>query len=94
MPEMQITKTLTVPVGGSTLSAQQDTLDQYKISDVDDDVSPNYYGFIDKAGNYYFLQETVAVGANTYRYWKGSGNYAVDWAARVAKVYDYFNVIF
>lgn len=80
--------------GASTLVGQQDTLDQYKITDIDADASPNYYSFVDKDGNYYFLKETVSAGADTYRYWKGTGDYANDWTARAAKTYDYFNVVF
>ncbi len=85
---------ITLPSGASTFVGQQDTLDQYKITDIDADASPNYYSFTDKDGNYYFLKETVSAGADTYRYWKGTGDYVTDWTDRAAKVYDYFNSIF
>jgi hypothetical protein len=66
----------------------------YFISDKDDDASPNYFGFQDRDGNYYFLKETISAGADTYRYWAGSGDYATDWAARATKTYGYFKDIF
>ena len=37
----------------------QDTLDTYKISDIDADASPNYYGFLRKDGAWYIIKETI-----------------------------------
>lgn len=66
----------------------------YKVSDVDDDASPNYYGFLDADGNWYILKETVAAGNNTYRYAKGTSDYTTNWTGRVALSYDYYDAVF
>jgi hypothetical protein len=66
-------------------------LSGYSISDKDDDASPNYFGFVDRDGNWYILKETVSAGADTYRYASGSSNYATNWTNRATTVvYDYF----
>ena len=69
-------------------------LSVYKVSDVDDDASPNYYGFIDADGNWYILKETVAAGNNTYRYAKGASDYTTNWTNRATLTYDYYNEVF
>lgn len=77
-----------------------DVLAGYKIADVDDDASPNYYGFVDREGNWFILKETIAAGANTYRYCKGTKNYDTaltgGWAMRanIATTYDYYFNVF
>lgn len=79
-----------------TNTAIQDTLDHYKANDVDDSGSTKYYGFTDKAGNWYILKNDSS--ANTYRYVKGSGNYETAitgaWATRASQSYDYFHNVF
>ena len=65
---------------------------EYKISDIAEGDTVNYYGFMNKNGEYYFMKEDTSV--NTYRYWKGQTNYATDWADRVNKSYDYYTAIF
>lgn len=77
-----------------TTSNYQDVLSKYRISDTDDDASPNYYGFLDKDGAWYILKETIVSGANTYRYAKGTSNYATNWTNRASLSYDYFDVVF
>lgn len=67
---------------------------KYSISDVDDDASPNYYGFVDSAGNWFIMKETVAVGNTTYRFINGTSGYATNWTNRASLSYDYFNNIF
>ena len=69
-------------------------LGDYAISDKDDDASPNYYGFVDKDGNWYIMEETVVAGADTYRYIKGATGYIAAWTGRGLLVYDYFYNIF
>ena len=66
----------------------------YKISDKDDDASPNYYGFLNASGGWYIMKEIVSAGADTYRYIKGSSDYTTNWTNRASLSYDYFNVIF
>jgi len=76
----------------------QDPLAKYKWADVDDDASPNYYGAVDKDGNWFILKEVISAGANTYRYCKGASGYETvitgAWATRASQTYDYFHNIF
>jgi uncharacterized protein YggU (UPF0235/DUF167 family) len=69
-----------------------DSLDHYKISDIDDASNPKYYGFLDKDGNWYILKEDTT--AKTYRYTKGATNYSTNWGNRTTLTYDYFDVVF
>lgn len=78
-----------VPTGAS-LSSYQDILASYKISDKDDDASPNYFGFTKADGSWYILKETVSAGADTYRYAAGSSSYTTNWTNRASLSYDYF----
>lgn len=71
-----------------------DILARYKCADTDDDASPNYYGFLDKEGNWYILQEVLVAGANTYRYVRGTADYATNWGNRAGLTYDYFSEVF
>lgn len=70
----------------------KDTLEHYKVSDIDDASTTKYYGFLDKAGNWYIMRENTT--ANTYRYFAGSTNYATNWTNRASLSYDYFSSIF
>ncbi len=71
-------------------------VDGYQINDNDSDASPNYYGFTDKDGNWYVMKETIAAGANTYRYATLTLNptvtlYSDAWTARTTTlIYGYF----
>ena len=76
---------------GSTIS---DILEGYKITDKDDDATPNYYGYTDKDGNWYILKEVVSPGADTYRYAKGTSDYTTNWTGRAGLSYDYFYNVF
>jgi hypothetical protein len=78
-----------------TITAIGDSLEQYKPSDLDEaDANTKYYGFIDKAGNWYIMKVT----ASAIRYVKGTTGYdtAVTgaWATRASQTYDYFNNVF
>ena len=81
-------------IGGSanTNETIADQLDQYRISDGDEAGTTKYYGYVDKYGNWYIMQNDTT--ANTFRYFRGSGDYATNWADRATFTYDYFNVIF
>ncbi len=65
--------------------------DGYKITNVDDS-SPAYYGFVDKTARWFIMKEDSSSG--TYRYTKGTTNFASNWTNRASLTYDYFNVIF
>lgn len=64
--------------------------DAYKITEIDDG-SPSYYGFVNKNGNWYIMQDTNG----SYRYVKGNNDFVGNWATHaVREDYGYFNAIF
>ncbi len=66
------------------------SLDDFKISDIDESTSTAYYGFLDKDGNWYIMQVT----ATAVRYKSGTSAYTTNWTGRVDLVYGYFDVVF
>jgi hypothetical protein len=62
----------------------------YEISDVDDAAYPAYYGYIEKDGAWYIMEEN----AGAFRYAKGASNYTTSWTNRAALVYDYYDAVF
>lgn len=68
-----------------------DSLDQYKVADVDDTASPKYYGFTTKDGYWYILKNT---SDTTFRYVRGTSEYATAWTNRASQTYDYFHNVF
>ena len=66
----------------------------FTVSDVDYDASPNYYGFVDRQGRWYIMEETLSAGANTYRYASGDSAYTASWTGRAGLTYAYFNGMF
>lgn len=73
---------------------QKATLQDFFIADKDDDATPNYFGFLNRNGEWYILKETVSAGADTYRYTKGASGYTTAWTNRATEPYDYFNTTF
>lgn len=72
-----------------------DALNNYFILDVDDDASPNYYGYQDKSGNWYILKETTTAGDNTYTYYASTTpNYSAGWPGRTTYTYSLFESAF
>jgi len=67
-------------------------LSQYSISDIDDSGDPAYYGFLDKDGGWYILEENVANG--TYRYDSGTSDYSTNWTGRAGLAYQLFSLEF
>jgi hypothetical protein len=67
-----------------------DSLKNYHISDLDEDGSTQYYGYVDKDANWYIMQKTDT----TARYFKGDSNYTTNWGNRGTLGYDYFYTIF
>ena len=56
------------------------------------DSNVNYYGYVNRYGNWYILKEdTVNL---TYRYAKGDSGYTTAWNARESAVYDYYHNVF
>lgn len=88
-----------ISVGVSMPSAQfnslrtsiQDSLDQYKVNDVDESADPKYYGFSDKDGKWYILENT---SDSAFRYSKGDDDYSTNWTNRASLTYDLFHNIF
>ena len=69
-------------------------LGDYKISNIDADGTPNFYGFERKDGAWYILKETLAAGADVYEYLAGTSDLATSWGTRVANSYDTFSNTF
>lgn len=56
---------------------------------VDEDATNKISSFMDNAGNYFFMKETLSGAVTSMRYWKPSAlDYTTDWAARTGKSYD------
>ncbi len=70
-------------------AAKQPT-DGYKISEVDDS-TPAYYGFVDKTGAWFIMQEG---GSGAYRYIKGASSFSTNWTNRAGLTYQYFDQVF
>jgi len=74
--------------------------EDFKISDqatnsVDTDI--RYYGYINRAGEWYIMQEdrTPASGVDReYRFTKGGSNYSTGWAGREGLSYDTYDAVF
>jgi hypothetical protein len=81
-----------VSVGGGLGGTGLDPTDPYKISDVDDAGSPQYYGFLDRDDHWFIMK--VDTTAKTYRYIAGPSNYPTNWTNRATLTYDYFSNIF
>ena len=67
-------------------------LEGYKIADEDRSGDPLYFGFVDRNGNWYIMQQNQASG--TYRFTRGTGSYTTNWTARAGLSYDYFYNVF
>ncbi len=65
-------------------------LSEYNVSNMDADVSPNYYGFERADGAWYILRETLIAGADEYMYIAGSSDLSTTWATRASETYDTF----
>jgi hypothetical protein len=77
------------PVLSSSLPV---TLDGYKLSGLDSDADPYYFGHVDPDGNWYIMKLDVAAGTSLYV--KGASGYPAAWAGRTGLGYDYFNAVF
>jgi len=68
----------------------------YGITEIDDDGTTLYYGFVDKGGAWYILKETEAVGEeSSYRYVKGATDFSTEWGDRKTRTdYGYFDQAF
>lgn len=70
--------------------AEKQPTDGYRIAQVEDGTT-SYYGFINKDGGWYILQENAS---GDYRYIKGASSFSTNWTNRASLTYDYFDNIF
>jgi len=63
--------------------------DGYKVTEIDDS-SPAYYGFVEKTGKWFIMQDD----SGKYRYTKGDSGFPANWTGRGGLIYDYFDEIF
>jgi len=90
-PDVNVTNFPAVISGASvpvTLANLFDNLANFKISDMDSDQDPSYFGFVDKDGNWYIMQMTDSTEA--FRYIKGTTGYTTNWGNRLILSYAYF----
>jgi len=64
----------------------------FKVSDKDESGDPKYYGYLDKEGHWYILEEGVA--ADTFRYAYGASDYATNWTGKAGLSYGLYNEVF
>lgn len=67
-------------------------LGRFTISDIDDAANPKYYGYIDKEGSWYIMEENTT--NKSFRYAVGDTDYPTNWTARAGLTYDYYNNVF
>jgi hypothetical protein len=65
---------------------------KYYPSDEDTTAEVKYYGFLTCDSNWYIMQNDTS--AESYRFFKGSGNYPANWISRSGLSYDYYSTIF
>lgn len=90
MPRVSIEESITLPVSGNLEVASENILEKYKFSDSATVTATDYYGYIDKDGNWYILQLTDSAA----RYCSGASDYTTNWGNRIILSYDYFDEIF
>ncbi len=69
----------------------QHPLEKYQLSDLARGTT-EYWGYLDKDGNWYILRFNRSTGAR--RYVRGSSGYVTKYANRTSLSYDYFNEVF
>ena len=82
------------PLFTQTFYPYLDTFENYKLSDKDDDASPNYYGYVNRKGEWFIMEETISPGADTYRFAVGKSDYTTNWNDRTNLTYKYFYEVF
>lgn len=72
--------------GGGSLT------DGYKITEIDESETSNYFGFVNKDGAWLIMREETDNGS--FRYTKGSSDFPGNWKNRVNLKYDYYHSLF
>ena len=84
--------TLLKDIAGNKIDpAQAQPTDGYRISEIDDNVI-SYFGFTNKDGAWFIMQEDSDTGS--FRYSKGNGNFPGNWENRENLKYDYYSSVF
>ncbi len=71
--------------------------DGYKVNDQANksgDDNTTYFGFLNRFGEWFIMQQVVSGTTLTFRFVKGASGYTTAWAAREAQTYNYINVCF
>lgn len=77
---------------GEAVKMQTDSVGRYRISDIDDVGSTQYYGYTDESGRWYIMRFDTT--AKQMRYTKGLPEYPTNWSSRVSLTYQYFDQVF
>lgn len=77
--------------GNSIDPAQNQPLDGYKISEIDDNIV-SFYGFVNKDGAWFIMKGDADSGS--FRYARGNSDFSNNWAKREKLEYDYFHKLF
>src|SRR3989344_465058 len=83
--------TLTDTDGNAINPAQNQPLDGYSITEIDDNTIA-YYGFLSKDGAWYIMRADTINGS--FRYTKNKTNFSDNWTNRENLKYDYYNYVF
>lgn len=75
---------------GNIVDVSGRLLDKYEPSYTDDAGDPQYYGFVDKDGNWYVQKIT----GGTITYSKGTTSFATNWGNRASLTYSTFDNVF
>lgn len=92
-----------LPAQGATVSieniagkkidpAQSQPTDGYSISEIDNNITFTFYGFTNKDGGWFVMQEDEDTGS--FRYTKGDSNFPGSWDNRENLKYDYYSNVF
>ncbi len=71
--------------------AEKQPTDGYRICEVDDNIT-SYFGFVNKDGAWFIMQEDTDSGS--FRYTRGDFNFARGWERRERLSYNYYNEVF
>ena len=77
--------------GNAINPAQNQPLDGYSITEIDDNTIA-YYGFLSKDGAWYIMRADTINGS--FRYTKNKTNFSDNWTNRENLKYDYYNYVF
>lgn len=77
--------------GDTVEPTQNQPLDGYRISEIEDNVV-SFYGFVKKDDSWYIMR--VDTNTGSFRYVRGESDFSKAWTNRKKLQYDYFNNVF